>query len=308
MYSLNLKLLMFLFILLVPYPKGFASSSTFSISGNWQKSELVKLKIKHSQENTIQGQNMKMISTKNVEIKILDKDTSGYRIEWWYKTAKLEGIENPAQKAMTDFAVGVKVIFLTDTNGKFKYLDNIYAIQRHLKKGLEKFEKKAGDEKMEYIAKQLKLLIETRDAINEAFSKEIILYYNYYGEIFKKDSTIILETKLPNPLGGESFPGTLFVKVDSVNFENNYCKIGSRLELDKEKTNAIFLNMYRQVYKQAGKPEPSAKDIPKVNVKDVSTSIFDLKSGWNKKTYIKREINSKDLKQIESFDFSISVK
>lgn len=288
----------------IAYGQNKVTDTSATVVGYWGKGDTKKLIVKQGKEKNVNGKSSKEGSAYEATMKVLDETEKSYTIEWTYRNISVDS-DNPLMKSLYKMAEGLKVIYKTDELGIFKELVNWEEMQSYLYKGLDKVEKEFGDNQAaKAVVKQFKGIYSTRESI-ESTLRDIQLYHTPYGAEYKLNEPITAETQLPNILGGDPFPARLEIQMTVLKPKENYCKIVTKQEIDKERASKIIFEFIKKMAEKSGKPLPKDTEIPVITTNDISEHEIELAEGWVKRAYYKREMQSGQVKQIETYEITL---
>jgi hypothetical protein len=245
-------------------------------------------------------------STYDATVTILDSTEEGYTIEWKYSNIKLKNpSENPFVKSLVEMSKGVTAKYKTDELGAFAELLNWKEMQEFIFKAIDKIIQEFNNPQITAAINQVKNIYISKESIEQTAIKEIQLYHSPYGGEYQLNEVIKTETQLPNFLGGEPFPAILTIEMTKLKPEENYCKIQMLQSIDKERATKIIFDFVKKIAKESGKPEPTERDLPLITINDVSEFEVELTSGWLTRAYYKREVQSNDIKQIDTYEIKL---
>lgn len=276
------------------------------ITPRWVKGDIKTLTVKKSRERTVKGKESKGGSTSEVELQIID-DNAGYTLEWTYKKAGTSDKEGSLGKRLAQLVEGLKVIYKIDASGEFQDIVNTEEILDYLDESIDMMEKiLGGDDAAVKACDMVKDMFSTKEKIEEMLIKEIRVYHGIYtyGKEFTLNEPQTMETELPNPLGGESFPAKVNIEMTSLKPDENYCKIIAEQEIDKEKATEIIYKWLENMSRQLGKPMPEDGKIPLITINDSMEYEVDLKSGWITRAYFKRDANTDQGGQVDTVEIT----
>jgi hypothetical protein len=224
-----------------------------------------------------------------VEIEVLDT-SKNILIKWTSLSTGVIGadgkaIKLPAQAAaMTTAFDGVKMIFELTPKYEMiglKNLDEIRpAMTRLFDKTLAVLER--SDEDKAQLRKVMASMLKSKETIEMICGKQISLLLGLSqleieGRLKDKPKGRST-TQFPLPFGGAVIPAEILVEVASHDPSKEQAAITIHTTMDPEKAADAMFAAVKAINKKTGKPAPSRKDMPKLEIKDVRTYLLDLKT------------------------------
>lgn len=110
---------------------------------------------------------------------------------------------------------------------------------------------------------------------------------------------------LPNPFGGEPFPGSSQLLLESVDEAANRAVVIHRLQLDPEEARRVMLETFIKLAADTGSPTPRASDLPDFSIVDESEYDLDLVTNLPRSLTHVRTVSAAGSSQIDRLAFRI---
>lgn len=284
----------FFLITTLTWAQNVVTDTSATVAGYWKKNDKTKLQLTSTKERykngILQSTNT---STTIIDVWVKSATATSYIINWKYGATKMDdNSDNPLVKKLLKLNEGLEVTFQTDELGIFEQLLNWKEIQNHMYKAIDLMAKEFDSKEAQGAIKEIKKLYATRESIEETVIKDVQLYHTIYGLEYKLDEKLVIETELPNILGGDPFPGTMEVQMTELHPNENTCKIEMILALNEEKATAIIQAWMNAI-------NPSIDKLPIIQINDLNEFDVELITGWLSRAYCKRIAVTDGQKNIE---------
>jgi len=234
----------FTLALLLFYSTIFAQDS-ISVSPNFTVGKKVKLQINKYKHKFKGGEVTETTTNYNSQFKIISKTDSTYNGEWKYKTIELKNEESIIANNMTKMLEGLKINFVLHTNGEFKKLENWEEVKTSLEKKLKKLSSTALSPKDRDQILGIQRLINNKETVEQAVSKDIQLYFGCYGIKVPTKDSLVVRAEIPNVMGGPSIPA--YLSYSSKQTENSII-LKSNLTVNPTFSQPIIDEMLKRYY------------------------------------------------------------
>lgn len=218
-----------------------------------------------------------------IDVAVSEEFPTGYLLTWTFGASEFVGMEPSSlgfAAKLANLLQDTTVKMLTDEFGVPSELANEDEVRESVDELFALVEKQAIAAGAPP-AQLRQMLAPARDALEgdllqTSMLKEPQLYYFPCGMSLRVGEVIESEDLLPNPFGGDAFPGRSTLELQSIDVDSRTAMIDYRLTLDPEHTNRILLASLRKMAAAQGAPMPEADDMPEFHVSDVSTYEIDL--------------------------------
>lgn len=258
-----------------------------SLSQHWAVGDAYTLELTKTRKRSQGGREGKELGTVTpVEVLVHADHEDGYSVRWTMGESKFIGM-NPEQAGfaadLLNMFQGVAFDMRTDEFGTPNALINEDQVREHVYELFDKIEELALADGAP--PAQLKQMLDPARGMLEgemlgmSVLREPSLYYFACGMQLEVGKVLEFEELLPNPFGGDAFPGSSQLLLESLDTEQNRAVLIHRLELDPEETSRIMLETFTRMAKQMGGPVPKAEDLPEFEITDESEYDIDLVTG-----------------------------
>ncbi len=266
-----------------------------------------RYEIRKNKEDPRQPQYNDMQSVTIAELAVIAENDTQKTCTWKYSPTRVEGIDpallDEGVKKMLNMNVGINLVFHVDNSGMLTDLVNFSEVQEAL---LRKFDTvftilmapvHYSEKAMDSTYSEEELNTKVREALekmNSTWSTPEMLLRFYYAELqqmhllfgaeFHSDSTYTIPVELPNPFGGDPFPG--FETYQLTNISGNTTEIHVVQHVDELK--------FRDILKKAmqGMGMPEGAEMPDMEIMVKNTYHYDymdellLGYNWMKKVQV----------------------
>ncbi|MDP6634420.1 MAG: hypothetical protein QGG42_05950 [Phycisphaerae bacterium] len=225
-----------------------------------------------------------------IEVEILNADEKNVLIGW---TSRKTGILDPSGKpiALPPQAAGLATIFdgvqmIFELSPKYEMigLKNIEQIRPIVTKAIDKtlaVMNRSREDKTK-IRQTVVGMLSSRKTIEQICNQQITLLLataqlKLEGDL---DSNAASETdcEFPMPMSGGVIPAKIATKVTNVDRASKRATLTMNTKMDPEKAARAMLAAMQAIARKTGRPAPTEKDLPKVDIRDVRTYVIDLKT------------------------------
>lgn len=287
-----------LLIALIPI-FGFAQEGQeYDIFPKWKAGDVVKYKINKSRSNYLNDSLENEIkSDYTVTLSVLDSLNDGYRLKWSYKfNFKSLGILESSDAPMQDMD-SLDLVYLTDSYGGFKGLENWQEVGNSIEKQIDKIRLIADKENPESTAinedkfKAIIQLFKSKEMIEALAFQEVGLLHSIYGSSFQVGiPQSRSEKKNFNSLPDNRIVINTKTWIDSIDTSKQTILIKQEAMFDKESLNEFITSIQELAKVMDG--ETMDKDSIGFSLLDKSNMIFDYQFGIFKRIEFSRVIES----------------
>lgn len=121
-------------------------------------------------------------------------------------------------------------------------------------------------------------MLGSRKMIEQICSKEITLLLALGGLELNVEGATEFDYQLPTPFGEGVIPAKLVVKVTDLDRAAGRVTVTMNTKMDPKKAAKAMLALMQTMARKMGKPAPTERDVPEMDVRDVSTYVVDLKT------------------------------
>lgn len=250
-------------------------SYTIMMLPNWKIGQTYHVKVQRKTEQIIKNNhNIEGVLDAKVKIQVREIQAQHYVIDWIYEDITFYS-PLPEQEILFSpkFGInkGLHIRFHLDTKGHFKKIENWQAIQEVVYNKIDNFKpQNLSETKLKELRKQYKAVYATQKQIETIFSKDIILYYGVYGQVYKLGTEKKTEVSLPNSLGGKDFPATLSVKLKDLDLSKQLGTVEVTQTTQPKINQEILYQYFKKVAENQGRLLPEKSKVPLIDLKDES--------------------------------------
>jgi hypothetical protein len=272
----------------------------------WQKNDSKTLSITTTTKKTQAGKEPVFAkNTCEAQLKITDSTAEGYTIEWTYKDAGNAVRNIPELSGINSLFTNLKIIYKTDDVGMFKELVNYEEVKTFLYKAMDGLFNMAKDTSgTAIVKKEFQKIFSSRESLEQLLLRDISLFHSAYGVEYSFKPQIV-ETSLPNFIGGDPWPAQLSLKLSKLNAKENFAQVQITQEIDEAKAAAIITEYLAKLSASQGKELPKEEIPSGIIIKDLTEFDIVLSSGWIKRAYMKRLAKVSDVEKLNTYEIII---
>ena len=121
-------------------------------------------------------------------------------------------------------------------------------------------------------------MLSSRKAIEQICSKEITLLLALARLELNANTEVGFDRKLPMPAGGGVIPARLVAKVKNLDRTAGRATVTTSTKMDPREAAKATLALMRAMARKTGRPAPTERDLPKMNIRDKGDFVVDLKT------------------------------
>lgn len=280
-----------------------STDTSVKVLPHWKKDERHSVTVRSTTDKYINGKSDKIISTFNASFSIIEKDTSGYTIEWTYKNATLA-----PNRAMYDdkiFArlVNEKMLVKITPTGRVKELINNEEIKLAVDRAITQLLSALPVDTTEFLEyKAARQLVSTPKGVEIFMLKHFKFYNLSFGFIYKTSFVQTNIIKFPNPLGGQPIEGLEKVKLTNLDNRNNTCTIETEKSGDGNVLKNDIITFLKNNYKSAEKEVDRVLQNVDLQLSETTTQQLDFSRGLMIKGRLTRIVNLGIQKRLAMLD------
>jgi len=265
---------------------GLAQSrpATLDIRARFVKGDRFTLEITNEKKQT--GR-VASTARSTVEVEVVATGAAGHVISWKILKSDVLGpdgkpVKHPTVQAAANLFTGVA--FLIELSGDCGVigLKNYDEVKALLVKATKTIVGKAPlpPEQVKQLMATLQGMYASRPLVTQLVTKEVSLYLQFGNVRLPLHKATEADVAMPMPMGGGVIRATQRVKVESVDRAKNTAVVSFHQKLDPEAARKATMAFLRKAAAQAGRPGPTERDLPKMDIADEATYVIDTKSGW----------------------------
>jgi hypothetical protein len=290
-----------------------AEPITIGLAPSWKVGDSYHLELtKTRQQSQGQREGKVMGTVTPVRVEVLAEHEDGYTLSWELGESTLVGNDSAAEDVMDDLAnlfQGSVLQLRTDAFGTPNALLNEDEVREHIDALLQKVSELAIAEGAP--PAQMKQVIDaTRSmldgpTLSTTVLKEPQVYYFACGMQLELGAVQEFDEFLPNPFGGDPFPGKTEISLESLDEASDSATLSHRLELDPEETRRIMLESFTKLAEEMGSPAPKASDLPDFSIVDEASYLLDLTTKLPRTVSHSRTVSAAGTTQIDRLTLTV---
>jgi hypothetical protein len=209
------------------------TDSSVKVFPHWKKGEIHSVLIKSSTEQFADGKNKKSLTSFEARFTVLEKDTSGYSIQWVYTKSDLPADELNIENIILANLLNQNFIFKLSLTGRFRELMNYDEVKSAFDPLIDRLISRTANDRVKNIGlNAVKQMITNRRSFEIVLLKQVKFYNLSFG--FKYRTHFIQTNPLtfPNPLGGTSFKATEKIQLTKLDTTGGICIIERNSTVD----------------------------------------------------------------------------
>jgi hypothetical protein len=270
-----------------------ATDTSVKVFPHWKKGETHSLVIRSSTEELTEGKTDKSLTVFYVDFNIIEKDTSGYTVEWIYTRADLPPNEINLENIILASLLNQKIIFKLSLTGRFKELINYDQVKAAFDINIGQLIRGSSNDQVKNIGFQgAKQMTTNRKSLEIVLLKQVKFYNLSFGFKYRTHFTQTNTLSFPNAMGGNPFDGTEKILLTKLDTSTGICVI-ERTSSIEDKTglkNQIFRYMLR-VAKQDSATVQKKFGNNNFEFSEISMQEINYLKGIPQKSYSKRIVN-----------------
>lgn len=188
----------------------------------------------------------------------------------------------PSAAGLTTMYDGVQMLFELSRSCQLLGLKNFQQIKPLMLKTIDKtlaIMKGSPQEKAK-LRQAVDTMLSSRQMIEQLCNKEITLLLALAGLELDPTGKVAteLDRQMPLPASGGVVPAKFVVKVAKLDRAAGRATVTMNTKIDPKQAAKAMLALAQAMARKMGKPLPTEKDIPEMNIRDKSTYVIDLKT------------------------------
>ena len=254
---------------------------TLSIPPRWEVGTSYRLELTKTRRRGPSDAEVGTITP--VDVTVSEEYPDGYLLTWTYGESEFVGMDATSMgfaAKLANLLQGTTLEMRTDEFGVPGEVANLADVRKSIDGLFELIEEQAlaagaPPAQLRQMLAPARSAFEG-DLLQTSMLREPQSYYFPCGMSLRLGEVIESEDLIPNPFGGEAFPGRSTLVLESLDQDARSAVIGYRLTLDPEHTSRILLDSLKKLAAAQGAPAPEIDDLPEFRIEDVSTYTIDL--------------------------------
>jgi hypothetical protein len=276
-------------VLLVSGSRAAAAEGSVELLPRWKKGETLRFEVVKSRQRA-QGEKVTFTGATrtDVAIEVMSAGKDAFVLGWTWGETKFDDprqAENPVARTMTNLLKGQRIILEVDSRGVIHGVQNWEALKESSAKFLEALtdELSAAGVDRATVAKtraQVGSMFSSKQQIEQLGTRDAQLFFLVLGKPFNTREPVEFETRLPNPLGGESFPSRARFALKDIDGNLGVANVTVTQTVLPEDARRIMEKTLTDMGQGSGKPGADA-DAPKAMTIDATADYsVERSSGW----------------------------
>ena len=242
----------------------------------------------------------KMIESTDVELKVVSGKNGFSKCCWKYGSSRIVGFDpaglDKKTRKLLDMMKGLEVRFVIDASGSMVTMSNYKECRKNIERSYQALFDYASSD-AEARKKVLDVIRPTTATplLIGTYCPDLNIYFSLFGEVLNTDSTYVIHSDMPNPLGGDDFPATLTTRVDSVT--DPIAFISKRQSIKDEDLKA-YVQQILTKFKSGDDKDSTAVNM---NMSTLTRFNFDYKVDMLREVYAERHIEADNVKQVQTY-------
>lgn len=273
----------------------------------WLLGEKKLVRITKTVEKTKAGKR-ESFANSNYEAAITVRDSvkEGYTMEWKYTSfGSSEGYLQSLPELHT-LLKNLTIVYKTDDVGSFLELVNYPEVKKLVDASISSLSNITTDTNAVFrdAVKEMKTIFQSRESIEQLVLRDISLFHTPFGIEYSLLNQV-QEAEIVNFLGGDPWPATLSFQLTSLKPEQDLIQVTIGQTIDEVKAAAILKDFFSKISAKSGNKIKEGEFPSYISIKDHHEFDIILSTGWIKRAYLKRIVQTDGVKKTETMDISI---
>ena len=221
-----------------------------------------------------------------VDVEIVSSSGKNTLLSWTPRRTGVIGPDGkpaslpPQMAGLATMYDGVQMLFELSPECELLGLKNFEQIRPLMTKAIDKILAAMSKSPQETakLRQGMATMLGSRKMIEQICSKEITLLLALARLELDGEGANEFDYQLPTPFGEGVIPAKLVVKVTDLDRAAGRATVTMNTKMDPKKAAKAMLALMQAMTRKMGKPAPTEKDIPEMEIRDKSTYVVDLKT------------------------------
>ena len=240
-----------------------------------------------------------IVARYTVSIEVLRASPRGYQTRWTFGPATVEGSaaeERQFLQEVMNVVAGLQCDLQIEANGTVARLLNWKAVKTTVDAAVARMMdrlRQAGvpPPVLAYFRQYVDAFA-SEESVRTHGLREIALYHAVFGSRYSLGAPERYEATLESPLGREPIPSRGHIVLRRLDAAAGLAHIDWTHTTDPEAASRLSAKAITELALRMGRPAPSARDVPRLEVEEVSEYVVDLWGSWVKSVKNTRTIKS----------------
>ena len=285
------------------------TDTTTTLVAYWKKGdikqfEIIDEKISYKNDTLTESE----IDIDTINFIVAGETSKSYLIEWEYlghsSTDTTDKLTQKITEKINKKFGNLRLEYSTSETGAFQQIENWEKLSKAFSYAFDEFIKsEKKNEELVSLLKKLKTIYQTKEGIENVFNKYLNTFHYLYGLEYFKNNPYYLETTLPNVLGGDPFPATLAIKLDSINTIDQLAYISINQSIDKEKAKENIIQLMEKIGGKVIEDKGFLDEL--FIIKDKMNYCIDIPEGWIRKYEFIRTLKIDTVKKFTKISINL---
>ena len=264
----------------------------------WSPGDQQVLSLERRREQT-RDPSRNIVARSTVTIRVLRATPSGYETRWILGAVTVQGARAEEQRLlqeMMNVVAGLECDLEIDAEGTVTRLLNWKAVKTAvdaaIARMLDGLRQTGVPPQVLSSVKQLVDMYDTDEKLLAHGLREIALYHAVFGRTYSTGAPERYEATLASPLGGEPIPSRGQIALRRVDAAAGLAHVDWTHTTDPHAASRLAAKATTDLALRMGRPAPSPRDIPRIEVGESSQYVVDVRGGWVKSLKNTRTIKS----------------
>jgi hypothetical protein len=259
---------------------------------HWKKGDTHKVKISSTTINKHDGKEVKYLSVFEASFSVIEKDTTGYTVEWVYTKCTLAPGDITTENQILAHLVNTKLVCKLSTTGRFKELENADELMVATGKVVDDLINKSQQDptsNIQYVG--VKNMLVSKQGLELVLLKQIKFYNFSFGYKYRLNFVQTNKLKMPNLFGGQLYDGVEKVELKKLDNPNAVCVIETSKTVDNQILKNGLIEYLKKAAAQAGKQMDTNFSNENLEYTEATMQQIEFNKGLIQKAYFTRVVN-----------------
>lgn len=265
------------------------AAQSVSLVPKWQAGDKLRFEMVRTRERSQKGEPARRgIAATDFEVEVLSASKTGFVLAWTWDETRIDDPElasNVVARKMANLMNGFRMILDADPHGAFRGVQNWAELKDKGARLIETVSdemKKAGldEATLSTVRGQVSAMFASKGQIDRFATREPQLFFMIMGTEFEGDAPIEMDSELPNPFGGESFPSRARIALKEVNKETGLAHVTFQQIVEPKEARRIMEQSLREMARRIGKPAPDGPLFKDFFIEDHADFVIETATGW----------------------------
>ncbi len=266
-----------------------AGQDSVELLPHWTKGEKLNYEIvKTFQKSQGDKVTQKTSARSDLEIEVLSASKDNFIVAWTLGEIRFDDpdqAKNPLVPKMANLLKDYRLILVLNSEGTIQGVQNWEDVKQEGTKRLDLLTEELKDAGVDQatvtkLRGETASMFATKQQVEQFCTRDPQIFFLPLGVEFSGGKPVEFEDKLPNPLGGESFPSQATFALSKVDKETGIAKVSWIQTVASAKARRIMEKTVKDLAQRVGKPIPDADALKTLTVGDTAEFRIELSTGW----------------------------